>query len=45
MVVLWLCFCGGVVVFFLVVNIAQSSAEVMAVFKDCYRRLLKFLLK
>ena len=26
-------------------NIAQSSAEVMAVFKDCHQRLLKVLLK
>ena len=32
---LW-CFCGGVVVS---AKTAQSSAEVMAVFKDCHQRL------
>ena len=41
----WWCFCGGVVVLFFVVNIAQSSAEVMAVFKDSHQRLPKVLLK
>ena len=39
-VVVW-CFCGGV----LSSKTAQSSAEVMAVFKDCHQRLPKVLLK
>ena len=43
-VVFWLCFCGGVfeVVFS---NIAQSSAEVMPVVKDCHQTSPKVLLK
>ena len=40
-VVVWWCFCGGV----LSSTTAQSSAEVMAVFKDCHQRRPKVLLK
>ena len=51
-VVVWWCFCGGVfvVVFLwrcsrLSSKTAQSSAEVMAVFKDCRQTSPKVLLK
>ena len=43
-VVFWLCFCG--IVFVVVFsNIAQSSAEVMAVVKDCHQTSPKVLPK
>ena len=55
-VVFWLCFCGGFVVVFLrwysgcvfvvvFVMIAQSSAQVMAVVKDCHQTSPKNLPK
>ena len=49
-VVVWWCSCGGVfvVVFFAAVFLwwcSESSAEVMAVLKDCHPRLPKVLLK